>query len=198
MIVPGVVGSTENNAVSYVTSMAFIPWPTPPEGNYLAVNSCSRPVAGSFWISFVDACGMLATVDGDTVSVVVTDTEASPQPRVVVTTFGLDGQPIEERGITTLIETLAFTTGRVARVRFLDNGGDGHLLDTFTFGPITSQCYANCECDGVLDIFDFLCFGNKFAANDPYACDCDTSTGQGACDIFDFLCFGNAFDAGCP
>ncbi len=62
-------------------------------------------------------------------------------------------------------------------------------------------CYADCDTStgvGVLDIFDFLCFGNRFSAGDPYACDCDTSTGVGVCDIFDFLCFGNAFNAGCP
>ena len=61
-------------------------------------------------------------------------------------------------------------------------------------------CYADCDTStgvGVLDIFDFLCFGNRFAANDPYACDCDTTTGPGVCDIFDFLCFGNEFNAGC-
>lgn len=61
-------------------------------------------------------------------------------------------------------------------------------------------CYADCDTSTgprVLDIFDFLCFGNRFAAGDPYACDCDQSTGPGACDIFDFLCFGNAFSAGC-
>ncbi len=63
-----------------------------------------------------------------------------------------------------------------------------------------SSCYADCDQStgpGVLDIFDFLCFGNMFATNDPYACGCDTSTGPGVCDIFDFLCFGNAFSAGC-
>ncbi len=63
------------------------------------------------------------------------------------------------------------------------------------------SCYADCDTTtgpGILDIFDFLCFGNRFASNDPYACDCDTSTGPGVCDIFDFLCFGNAFSAGCP
>jgi hypothetical protein len=62
-------------------------------------------------------------------------------------------------------------------------------------------CYADCDMmtgPGVLDIFDFLCFGNLFAAGQPYACDCDLSTGPGICDIFDFLCFGNAFAAGCP
>ena len=65
---------------------------------------------------------------------------------------------------------------------------------------VTPPCYPDCDTTtgpGVLDIFDFLCFGNRFDANDPYACDCDTSTGPGVCDIFDFLCFGNAFDAGC-
>ena len=63
-----------------------------------------------------------------------------------------------------------------------------------------NTCYADCDTQsgpGILDIFDFLCFGNRFAASDPYACDCDTSTGTGICDIFDFLCFGNAFNKGC-
>ncbi len=64
----------------------------------------------------------------------------------------------------------------------------------------SSSCYADCDTStgvGVLDIFDFLCFGNRFSAGDPYACDCDTSTGPLVCDIFDFLCFGNEFNAGC-
>ncbi len=63
------------------------------------------------------------------------------------------------------------------------------------------QCYPDCDQTtgvGTLDIFDFLCFGNRFDTQDPYACDCDTSTGPAVCDIFDFLCFGNAFHAGCP
>jgi hypothetical protein len=46
----------------------------------------------------------------------------------------------------------------------------------------------------VLDIFDFLAFGNFFDAGDPRA-DFD---GDGVLDIFDFLAFGNEFDAGCP
>ncbi len=57
--------------------------------------------------------------------------------------------------------------------------------------------YANCD-SGYggperLDIFDFLCFGNRFHRGEPYACDCDVTTGPGLCDIFDFLCFNNAF-----
>lgn len=61
-------------------------------------------------------------------------------------------------------------------------------------------CYADCDVGTgwcVLDIFDFLCFGNLFGAGAAYACDCDTSTGVGVCDVFDFLCFGNAFARGC-
>jgi hypothetical protein len=62
-------------------------------------------------------------------------------------------------------------------------------------------CYSDCDTStGIrtLDIFDFLCFQNRFASADPYACDCDTSTGAATCDIFDFLCFQNAYAGGCP
>jgi len=59
-------------------------------------------------------------------------------------------------------------------------------------------CYAECEGNYVLDIFDFLCFQNSFVNGEPYACNCNTSTGRGVCDLFDFLCFQNAFVAGCP
>jgi trimeric autotransporter adhesin len=55
-------------------------------------------------------------------------------------------------------------------------------------------CYADCDGDGALDFFDFLCFQNAFLAGEPYA-DCD---GNGVLDFFDFLCFQNEFLAGCP
>ena len=104
------------------------------------------------------------------------------------------------------------TTDLDGNPRFLDDptmpnvgipGGTGGnaIADMGCYESQTPGCYADCDTttgQGVLDIFDFLCFGNRFAANDPYACDCDTSTGLGVCDIFDFLCFGNAFSAGCP
>ncbi len=81
-------------------------------------------------------------------------------------------------------------------------GGTFTLHGGFLAGAgVVQECYADCDQStgpGVLDIFDFLCFGNEFASGTPYACDCDVSTGPGVCDIFDFLCFGNAFSAGCP
>ena len=59
--------------------------------------------------------------------------------------------------------------------------------------PACFPCPADCDGDGSLELFDFLCFVNAFNANDPYA-DCDTS---GAFDLLDFLCFTKAFTASC-
>ena len=67
--------------------------------------------------------------------------------------------------------------------------------------PLTPPCLADCDFStgfGTLDVFDFLCFLNRFHAEAPYACDCDVSTGDNVCDIFDFLCYGQRFQAGCP
>jgi hypothetical protein len=67
----------------------------------------------------------------------------------------------------------------------------------FTEGEVIIRrvtCYPDCDGDGALDFFDFLCFQNAFLAGDPYAdCDCD-----GTLDFFDFLCFQNEFLAACP
>jgi hypothetical protein len=59
------------------------------------------------------------------------------------------------------------------------------------FGAV--PCYPDCDNNGVLDFFDFLCFQNAFLAQDPYA-DCDQNN---VFDFFDFLCFQNEFLAGC-
>ncbi|MCA9278413.1 MAG: hypothetical protein H6815_07115 [Phycisphaeraceae bacterium] len=60
-----------------------------------------------------------------------------------------------------------------------------------------SVCYANCDNSAgshPLNIFDYICFGNAYAAGDPYA-DCD---GNSTLNIFDYICFGNAYGTGCP
>src|SRR5690606_430420 len=68
------------------------------------------------------------------------------------------------------------------------------ILDAAAAAGALEGCYADCNADGELDFFDFLCYQNRFAAGDPEA-DCDAS---GDLDFFDFLCFQNAFAAGCP
>lgn len=59
-----------------------------------------------------------------------------------------------------------------------------------------ASCYANCDGSTVppiLTVNDFICFGNRFAAGDPY-CDCD---GVGGLSANDFQCFNNKYAAGC-
>lgn len=56
-----------------------------------------------------------------------------------------------------------------------------------------SACYADCEDDGDLDIFDYLCFQGLFAELNPYA-DCER---DGDWDTFDFLCFQGEYANGC-
>ncbi|MFG0283162.1 MAG: hypothetical protein ACF8R7_01970 [Phycisphaerales bacterium JB039] len=70
----------------------------------------------------------------------------------------------------------------------------GLLTRGARFRVLERECYADCDASGELDLFDFLCFQNLFAAADPIA-DCDLS---GELDLFDFLCFQNDFAAGCP
>ncbi len=57
------------------------------------------------------------------------------------------------------------------------------------------------NCDGstaapVLNVNDFTCFLNKFAAGEGYA-NCDGSTAAPVLNVMDFGCFLNAFVAGC-
>jgi hypothetical protein len=64
---------------------------------------------------------------------------------------------------------------------------------------LASGCYPNCDNSTVapiLNINDFQCFINKFAAQDPYA-NCDGSTNPPILNVNDFQCFLNAFAAGC-
>jgi hypothetical protein len=67
-----------------------------------------------------------------------------------------------------------------------------NLVDP-TIYPSHPDCYADCDGDGALTIFDFLCFQNKFEVRD-LAADCDL---DGRWTIFDFLCFQNRFSSGC-
>lgn len=69
-------------------------------------------------------------------------------------------------------------------------GFDMVLYGSAGGGP---DCYPDCDVDGELTFFDFLCFTNDFNANGDYA-DCDE---DGELTFFDFLCFTNLFNAGC-
>jgi uncharacterized membrane protein len=67
-------------------------------------------------------------------------------------------------------------------------------------GVIITICYANCDGSTTaptLNIADFACFLQKFAAGDPYA-NCDQSTTPPLLNVADFSCFLSQFAAGCP
>jgi hypothetical protein len=49
----------------------------------------------------------------------------------------------------------------------------------------------------VLNIADYLCFLQRFAAGDPYA-NCDGSIIPPILNVADFTCFQQRFAAGCP
>ena len=62
-----------------------------------------------------------------------------------------------------------------------------------------ATCYANCDASTiqpVLNVLDFSCFLNRFAAGDPYA-NCDNSTTPPVLNVLDFSCFLNRFATGC-
>ena len=61
------------------------------------------------------------------------------------------------------------------------------------------SCYANCDgstTPPVLNVLDFGCFLNQFAAGNTYA-NCDGSTTPPVLNVLDFGCFLNRFPPGC-
>jgi hypothetical protein len=61
-------------------------------------------------------------------------------------------------------------------------------------------CYANCDGSTVapvLNVGDFTCFLQRFAAGESYA-NCDNSTVAPVLNVGDFTCFLQRFAAGCP
>jgi serralysin len=80
------------------------------------------------------------------------------------------------------------------------NECDGTTSNPATLTVGGQSCYANCDASTaapILNVLDFSCFLNKFAAGDPYA-NCDSSTAPPVLNVLDFSCFLNKFAAGCP
>jgi hypothetical protein len=88
----------------------------------------------------------------------------------------------------------------IRRLRWFDTvGTTDATLDNVRIHA-TNACYANCDNSTVapvLNVLDFSCFLNKFAAGDAYA-NCDGSTTPPVLNVLDFSCYLNRFAAGCP
>jgi hypothetical protein len=61
-------------------------------------------------------------------------------------------------------------------------------------------CYANCDSSTavpILNVADFTCFLQRYAAGEPYA-NCDNSTTPPVLNVADFTCYLQRYAAGCP
>jgi hypothetical protein len=85
-------------------------------------------------------------------------------------------------------------------------GGTAGLTDSHSYFDnvtlallVPATCYPNCDgstTQPCLNVLDFSCFLNAFAAGASYA-NCDNSTTQPILNVLDFSCFLNRFAAGC-
>ncbi len=72
-------------------------------------------------------------------------------------------------------------------------------LDDLMVVRAAPACYPNCDGSTVnpfLNVADFTCFLQRFAAGDPYA-NCDGSSAPPVLNVADFTCFLQRFAAGC-
>jgi hypothetical protein len=77
--------------------------------------------------------------------------------------------------------------------------GSAYYIEA-SFTAEGQSCYANCDGSTqapVLNVADFTCFLQRFAAGDTYA-NCDNSTTAPTLNVADFTCFLQQFAAGCP
>jgi hypothetical protein len=75
----------------------------------------------------------------------------------------------------------------------------GCRQDTLDLIAEPFTCYANCDASTgspVLNVADFTCFLQRYAAGDAYA-NCDGSTAAPALNIADFTCYLQSYAAGC-
>ncbi|MFN0131569.1 MAG: GC-type dockerin domain-anchored protein [Phycisphaerales bacterium] len=94
-------------------------------------------------------------------------------------------------------------TGAASAFSTIATSGANTWWTGVDFAPVCSNpgptCYANCDASTTvpfLNVNDFTCFLNAFAAGASYA-NCDASTTAPVLNVNDFTCFLNAFAAGC-
>ncbi|MFN0133594.1 MAG: GC-type dockerin domain-anchored protein [Phycisphaerales bacterium] len=137
-----------------------------------------------------------------------------PQQLIVGGSFSMAGSVLANRiaawngsqwsamgaGVGGTVRALTEWKGRlVVAGQFFSAGGIDSPGLAFWSCPNAVPCYANCDASTVmptLNVADFVCFMNRFAASDPGA-NCDSSTTPPALNVADFICYVNRFAAGC-
>jgi hypothetical protein len=96
------------------------------------------------------------------------------------------------------VTTLTLSQARNGLVGVYDfTASPGQDFDNVVLSRV---CYANCDdstTSPVLNVGDFTCFLQKYAAGDAYA-NCDGSTTAPVLNVGDFTCFLQQYAAGCP
>ncbi|MBL9031767.1 MAG: hypothetical protein JNM80_08675 [Phycisphaerae bacterium] len=95
-------------------------------------------------------------------------------------------------------QAMAYDAARSSVVMVGGWNGTEALAETWALA-CEPACPANCDASTttpVLNVADFVCFLNRFAAGDPWA-NCDGSTALPVLNVNDFVCFLNKFVAGC-
>ncbi|MCA9278064.1 MAG: hypothetical protein H6815_04660 [Phycisphaeraceae bacterium] len=94
----------------------------------------------------------------------------------------------------TVTSMVTLPDGNLAVGGYFTYAGGAHVAKNIAFYGCRSACDADCDLNGTLNIFDYICFGSAFANSDPYA-DCDN---DGYYSITDYICFGTYYASGCP
>lgn len=130
----GVLFSMSGPGAAYVSSAAYTAATDPSlVGNYLAFNT--TPYTSKEWATlsarFVDpTSGTNTTANG--FSVTLSDGNVDPE-RAKVLAFDIYGNMLESFTLTSLASTFNFVSSNIARIDFVDTGGDGHVIDNFKF-----------------------------------------------------------------
>ncbi len=126
-------------------------------------------------------------------------------------TFGNGGLVIAQSNILSVVDVATATETEFLELPDWAAGlalsADGSMLampnlmsEGLTLVSLSGQaCYANCDNSTtapVLNVADFTCFLQRFAAGESYA-NCDQSTTAPVLNVADFTCFLQSFAAGC-
>ncbi|MFN0134440.1 MAG: immunoglobulin domain-containing protein [Phycisphaerales bacterium] len=186
------------------TTYAFTNADPSRSGTYdvVATNSCGTATSDPAFIQVTTSPEITTQPVSQTVALGAPTslTVVSPTPPPVNFQWLQDGLPIPGANNATLT-ILSMQPENEGTYRCLINNLCGSLQSgpaTLTIGTAPS-CYANCDgstATPILNVNDFTCFLNKFAAGDPTA-NCDGSTSAPTLNVNDFTCFLNAFAAGC-
>jgi hypothetical protein len=113
--------------------------------------------------------------------------------------FAMTWSSIDCGGATSVAAGNYTLGGSIGQPLAGDVSGGGYSMTGGFWGGGAASCYANCDnstTPPILNVLDFACFLNRFAAGDPYA-NCDGSTTSPILNVLDFACFLNQFAAGC-